>query len=166
MAGTRSRADSMRLLARVESAREDRCRAEMRTAELAQQTADARFENATKEVERTREQRRKLLRRDYGKLLGRHPSHDIQALRAFEQKLAEQQQAAVAEQQAADSLAREVRAACDRVRDTLRVVSQRNLRRGRMADTLGRQDTLAAMTAEEEAVADELMDRVGAMAGA
>ena len=166
MAGTRSRADSMRLLARVESAREDRCRAEMRSAERVQRAAEARFRNAAEEAARAREQRRTLLRRDYGKALGRHPSHDIQALRASEQKLAEQQHAALTEQQAADLVAQQARAACDRTRDTLRVVSQRSLRRGHMADTLRRQDALAATAAEEEAVADELMDRAGTMAGA
>jgi len=166
MAGIRSRADSMRLLARVESARENRYRAELRTAELAQEAADARVRNAADEAVRMREQRRTLLRRDYGKAMGRHPSQDIQALRTFEQKLAEQQQAALAEQQAADFMAQEARAACDRARDTLRMVSQRSLRRDRMADTLRRQDALAAMTAEEEAVADELMDRVGAITAA
>ena len=166
MAGTRSRADSMRLLARVESAREDRCRAEMSNAELVQQAADARFRSATEEGARAQEQRRTLLRRDYSKALGRHPSQDIQALRAFEQRLAEQQHAALAEQQAADLVAREARAACDRARDTLRMVSQRSLARGRIADTLRRQETLVAMAAEEEAVADELMDRAGTMVGA
>ena len=79
-------------------------------------------------------------------------------------QLAERQQAALAEQQAADRLAQAAQATCDRARNALSVVSQRNLRRGRMADTLRRQEALAALAAEEEAVSDELMERLGAVA--
>ncbi len=164
MAETRSRADSMRLLARVEAAREDRRRAELRTAELAQHSADIRVRDAADQAARMRERRRLLLRRDYGKVLGQHLSHDILALRTSEQQLAERQQAALAEQQAADRLAQAAQATCDRARNALSVVSQRSLRRGRMADTLRRQEALAALAAEEEAVADELMDRLDAVA--
>ncbi|MBE7212822.1 MAG: hypothetical protein INR65_17560, partial [Gluconacetobacter diazotrophicus] len=40
-------------------------------------------------------------------------------------------------------------------------VSLRSQRRTKLADTLRREAALAAMNAEEEAMADELMDRIG-----
>ncbi len=96
-------------------------------------------------------------------MLGLQSSLDIQALRAVEQQMAARQHEADAQQRDAEQAAREAGVALEGARDALRLVSQRSLRRSRLADTLRRVDALAAMTAEEEAVADELMDRVGAM---
>ncbi len=163
MPGPESRADRMKLLARVEVARETRCRAAVKAAEAAHADAAAAAEAATARAMEARRDRQTVLRQDYQAMLGLQSSLDIQTLRIVEQQMAARQHEAVAQQQDAERAAREAGVALDEAREALRLVSQRSLRRNRLADTLRRADALAAMTAEEEAVADELMDRVGAM---
>ena len=153
----------MRLLARVEVARETRCRAAVKAAEAMHAAAVAAATAAAAGAIQARKDRHTVLRQDYQAMLGLQSSLDIQALRAVEQQMAARQHEADARQRDAEQAAREAGVALDGARDALRLVSQRSLRRSRLADTLRRADVLAAMTAEEEAVADELMDRVGAM---
>ncbi len=155
----------MQLLARVETARESRCRAVWKQAEAMFAAADRQARDATAELERTRHECRSALRRDYGAALGLHAARDIQSLRAVELQLAARHAAAMAVQQATEKAAQEALALLEQAHAALRLVSQRSQRRTRLSDTLRRADVLAAMTAEEEAVADELMDRVGAVAG-
>lgn len=163
MSAPASRADRMKLLARVEVARETRCRSAVKAAEAAHAAANAAAEAAAARAVQARHERQAVLRQDYQAMLGLQSFLDIQTLRAVEQQMAARQHEAVAHQQDAERAAREAGVALDGARDALRLVSQRSLRRNRLADTLRRADVLAAMTAEEEAVADELMDRVGAM---
>ncbi len=156
------RADRMRLLARVEVARETRCRAAVKAAEAGCAAADASADAATARAAEARRDRQTVLRQDYQAMLGVQSSLDVQALRAVEQQMAARQHEAAARQQDAERAARQARTALDEARKALRLVSQRSLRRNQLADTLRRADALAAMAAEEDAVADELMDRVGA----
>ena len=158
----RGRAESMRLLARVEAARESRCRSELQVAEAAWAAARACARAADADLVRTREHRSDVLRQNYAALPGLRSNLDIQALRLSEQMLAAQQQAAQEQRLAAEAAEDQARTVCERARGAFRLVSQRSLRRGRLADTLRRQAALASMVAEEEAVIDELMDRVGA----
>ena len=153
----------MRLLARVEVARETRCRTAVKAAEAVHADAVAAAEAAAAHAVQARKDRQTVLRQDYQAMLGVQSSLDIQALRAVEQQMAARQHEADAQQRDAEQAAREAGVALNGARDAFRLVSQRSLRRSRLADMLRRADALAAMTAEEEAVADELMDRVGAM---
>lgn len=162
----RSRAGRMQLLARVETARESRCRSSWKQAEAAFETAEQQARAAATALDRTREECASLLRQDYGAALGLHVSRDIQTLRALEMRVAARQAAALAVQQTAEQAARAASAVLQQAHEAWQVVSQRSQRRTRLADTLRQGDALAAMVAEEEAVADELMDRVGAAVAA
>lgn len=161
MAGSDGRARKMQLLARVEQAREMRCRAVLREAEAVWKLACARAETAAAAAERTGEERRLRLRDTYATVLGLRQAYVIHSVRATELDLATREAAARREQETAAAMADEAMTACRAARDALQAVSQRSQRRTKLAETLRLEDALAAQNAEEEATADELMDRIG-----
>lgn len=155
------RARKMQLLARVEQARESRCRLLLGEAETAWAVATSQAEDAAAMALRRREERHATLRGAYDALLGTRTARTIHALRITEQHLLEQEATACRDRTAAEAAAAEALAACQAARDALRLVSLRSQRRSQLADTLRRDAALAAQTAEEDATADELMDRIG-----
>lgn len=156
------RARKMQLLARLEQAREQRARTALREADAAWGLAIARAEATAAETRRRCQDRHDRLRHGYDSLLGSCDAHAIHALRASELELAAREAAARGEQQAAAAAADAALAACRQARDALQAVSLRRERRTRLADTLRREQATAAQNAEEDATADELMDRIGA----
>lgn len=157
------RARKMQLLARVEQAREVRCRVMLGEAETVLSLARSRVEDAEATALRRCEERHATLRGTYDRLLGAQNAGTIHALRITEQLLFEQEATARRARTAAEAAAGEALAACQAARDTLRLVSLRSERRGQLADTLRREAALSAQRAEEETTADELMDRIGSI---
>jgi hypothetical protein len=149
----------MMLLARVEEARENRRRADLLIAKEAHAEAVAGAEHAASTYLVTCEQRQAVLRQRYQTIRGERSDIDVQDLRSTEQILAERRDSAAHKQHAAEARKREAYAASERAREALQAVSQRRLRRSRMADMLKKTERRAAMIAEEESVSDELMDR-------
>jgi len=156
------RARKMQLLARVEQARETRCRSLLRDAEAAWSLARNRVDAAEDAVNQARDGRHAQLRATYAALLGERTPRQIHALRVTELQLAQREAAARAERQAAAEAADTASGLCRDAAAALRAASLRTQRRTRLADTLKRDAFLAAQNAEEEATADELMDRIGA----
>ncbi|MBE7211994.1 MAG: hypothetical protein INR65_13320 [Gluconacetobacter diazotrophicus] len=161
MSGSGGRARKMQLLARVEQAREVRCRAMLRSAETAWNAARTRADAAAAAADAVARDRDRRLRDAYGAMLGEQRAQAVQTLRAVELDLAARQETARRDREAAETMADQAMAACREARAVLRAVSSRSQRRVRLADTLRRAEAQAAQAAEEEAIADELMDRIG-----
>ncbi|MCQ8239615.1 hypothetical protein [Rhizosaccharibacter radicis] len=164
MSGSASddRARKMQLLARVEQARETRCRAVLRDAEAAWSLARSRVDAAGQAVTQACDRRHHQLRAAYDALLGERSPRQIHALRMTELHLAQAEAAARTEQKAAEDAADTAVGLCREAAAALQAASLRTQRRTKLADTLRREAFLAAQNAEEEATADELMDRIGA----
>jgi hypothetical protein len=154
-----SEADRMVLLTNLEEAREKRRTAEFRAATRVHAGAAAAAQDAARKHLAARHQRQVALSQSYAEIIGSRPINDVQALRTAEQILAQRQSAAGAAQQQADAAEQQASAACELARAALQIASQRKSRRSRIADLLKAQESRAAMTAEEQSVADELIDR-------
>jgi len=155
------RARKMEFLAKVEQTREIRCRLLLREAEAAWSLATSEAEDAAAAALRAREERNATLRAAYDGLLGTRTARTIHALRITEQHLLERETTTLKNQTAAEAAAADALAACQTARDALQLASLRSQRRGELAATLCRKAALAAQNAEEDATADELMDRLG-----
>jgi hypothetical protein len=150
----------MALLARVEEARETRRRTELLAAQNAHANAVAAAENAARQHASTREQRQTVLRQNYAMIVGRRSAEDVRDLRDTEQRLIARQESARQAQHAAESAERTAFAECEKARELLRDVAMRCLRRSKTAEMLKQTERRAATMAEEESVAEELMDRI------
>jgi hypothetical protein len=162
---TPNRADRMQLLARVETARESRRRSELAVADDRLQAATASAVEAANRFECAREERRQTLSRLYADAVGQRRSTYIRGLRETEEVLAWHQETALQGSNAAEAARLQAAAERDEAQDALRAASMRAMRRGRMADTLKQQEKHAAMIAEEEQLADEVLERIAGAVG-
>lgn len=160
--GEGSRARRMQLLARVEQARETRCRSAFREAAEVLARARARAEAADAEAEREGRQRHDRLRGAYAAMHGTRDALAVHALRATELQMAAREAAALQERDQAALAANAASELCRAASDALRLASLRSERRSRLARELGSQEAAAARHAEEEEAIDEVMDRIGA----
>jgi hypothetical protein len=155
----RNKVKGMTLLARIEEARENRRRVELRDAEETHAEAAAHAEDTALVHSQTCEQRQSVLLGRYQTIRGVRSDADIQGLRSTERILAQRREKAAEAQRDAEAKEREAFVAAEQARETLQEVSLRRLRRSRMADRLRQDEKRATMMAEEEALSDELTDR-------
>lgn len=153
------KAHRMMLLTRLEEAREKQRTAEFRAAARAHAGAAAAAQDAAREHLAARHQRQVVLSQSYAEIVGLRPINDVEALRTAEQMLAQRERAFGAAQQEADAAERQAAVACEQARAALQAASQRKSRRSRIAELLKDQESRAAVTAEEQSVSDELIDR-------
>ena len=157
------RAGWMRLLARVTG--EAACRAALREAAGRLHAARDALQSAERAHVAACHDRHDRLRRSYDTLPGQQAPHDIHALRASEEHLLARERQAWARCEAASGEVDQATAAHAEAQATLRAAIQQRLRRTEIAERLEAEARRAALATEEEAIADELMDRAGHGAG-
>lgn len=161
--GAGRRAAWMHLLARVTG--EAACRAALREATDRLHAAQDALRTAERAHIAARQDRHDRLRKSYDTLPGQQAPHDIHALRASEEHLLARERQARARCEVASGGVEQATAAQAEAQATLRAAIQQRLRRTEIAVRLEAEARRVALAAEEEAIADELMDRAGHGAG-
>ncbi len=162
MAERGARARDVGLLARVESAREGRCRAELAEIEAAWRYAARIRAAADQAVLDAREGRRSTLCALYAALPGSHAAFEIHDVRGTEQALLEREREARVQAIRARASEDEAGRRLAEKQLALAHVTARRLRREQLAERLAGEQRHARNEAEEATISDELADRVAA----